>query len=95
MPCTYDSAKLYLSTYWDTGVQYNFKEENVRRTLKIVAATLANSTNKGIPIQSINTHLLHSGGANALTEWDILVGGMGPPSRKKFRRNWRVMPWEC
>ena len=40
--------------------------ENISRALKLAAVELQYQTNKGIPIDRINTHSLRSGGANAL-----------------------------
>ncbi len=40
--------------------------ENISRVLKLAAVELQYPTNKGIPIERINTHSLRSGGANAL-----------------------------
>jgi hypothetical protein len=40
--------------------------ENISRAFKAAAVELQYQTNKGIPIDRINTHSLRSGGANAL-----------------------------
>ncbi len=58
--------KSFLSTYWMNGEPHHLMAEHVSRSLKLAAAALSYPTNKGIPITRINTHLLRSGGANAL-----------------------------
>ncbi len=59
-------AKMFLSTFWMEGIRMNVTAENISRALKLAAVELQYPTNKGIPIKSINTHSLCSGGANAL-----------------------------
>ncbi len=49
------------------GVRLDVTAENISRALKSAAAKLQYTTTKGIPIDRINTHSLHSGGANALS----------------------------
>ncbi len=48
------------------GVCLDVSAENISRALKSVVAKLQYPTTKGLPIERINTHSLHSGGANAL-----------------------------
>jgi hypothetical protein len=59
-------AKTFLSTFWMEGIRMDVTAENISRALKLVAVELQYPTNKGIPIERINTHSLRSGGANAL-----------------------------
>jgi hypothetical protein len=59
-------AKTFLSTFWMEGIRMDVMAENISRALKLVAVELQYPTNKGIPMERINTHSLHSGGANAL-----------------------------
>ncbi len=48
---------------WKKG---DVKAENISRAFKAAAVELQYQTNKGIPIDRINTHSLWSGGVNAL-----------------------------
>jgi hypothetical protein len=52
--------------YWHGGKKRDVTAENISRALKLAAAILHYPTNKGIPIDKINTHSLRSGNANAL-----------------------------
>jgi hypothetical protein len=47
-------------------IRLDVTAENISRALKLAAAKLQYPTTKGIPFERINTHSLHSGGANAL-----------------------------
>ena len=60
------STTTFLSTFWMDGVCLEVTAENISRALKSAATELHYPTNKGIPIERINTHSLQSGGANAL-----------------------------
>jgi hypothetical protein len=51
---------------WSDGVRSDVTAENISRALKSAATELHYPTNKGIPIERINTHSLRSYGANAL-----------------------------
>jgi hypothetical protein len=59
-------AKTLLSAYWKEGIKMDITAENISMALKLAAIKLQYMTNKGIPIERINTHSLCSGGANAL-----------------------------
>ena len=59
-------TKAFFSSYWTEGTKANVMAEIISRALKLVAVKLKHPTNKGIPIKRINTHSLHSRGANAL-----------------------------
>ena len=54
-----------LSSYFVNGVRYHLKDGEVRERLKMAAVKLDYPA-RGIPIGSIDTHSLRSGGANAL-----------------------------
>ena len=54
-----------LSAYFVNGVRYHLKDREVGTSLKAAAAKL-DYPERGIPIDSIDTHSLRSGGANAL-----------------------------
>jgi hypothetical protein len=58
--------KTYLSTYFKQGTAYNVTADHISKGLKMVAAALNYPSLKGIPIDRIDLHSLHSGGANAL-----------------------------
>ncbi len=59
-------AKTFLSAFWMEGIRMDVTAENISRALKSAVVELQYPTNKGIPIERINTHSLRSGGANAL-----------------------------
>ena len=54
-----------LSAYFVNGVRYHLKDREVGASLKAAAEKL-DYPERGIPIESIDTHSLRSGGANAL-----------------------------
>ena len=54
-----------LSAYFVNGVRYYLKDAEIRERLKMAAVKLDYPA-RGIPIGSIDTHSLRSGGANAL-----------------------------
>jgi hypothetical protein len=60
--------KTFLSAYYDDkGQRSDITNEDVSKALKAAATVLEYPTAKGIPIDHIDTHLLRSGGANALS----------------------------
>ena len=59
-------GKTYLSAYFAEGRRFDVTADNISCALKGAARALGYPTNKGIPIDRINTHSLRSGGANAL-----------------------------
>ena len=59
-------ATTFLSSFWENGVRQDVTAEHISRAVKLAATQLQYPTNKGIPVQRINTHSLRSGGANAL-----------------------------
>ena len=61
------NTKEVLSAYWDSGEHPRMvTAEHISQSLKLAASMLEYPSKKGIPIQRVNTHLLRSGGANAL-----------------------------
>ena len=61
-------TKTFLSAYYDDkGQRGDITNEDVSKALKAAATVLEYPTAKGIPIDRIDTHSLHSGGANALS----------------------------
>jgi hypothetical protein len=61
-------TKTFLSAYYDDkGQRGDITNEDVSKALKAAATVLEYPTAKGIPIDRIDTHLLRSGGANALS----------------------------
>jgi hypothetical protein len=61
------SGKTFLcKVYGDERVRYVCAGD-VSRSLKVVAGLLQYPLTRGIPINSVDTHSLRSGGANALT----------------------------
>ncbi len=62
------NAKTFLSAYFDEAkTPQDITNEDVRRALKLAASALKYPTAQGIPVDCIDTHSLHSGGANALS----------------------------
>ena len=60
--------KMFLSEYFNEPTERaDITNENITRALKMAATALEYPTVKGIPIDRIDTHLLRSGGANALS----------------------------
>ncbi|KAL7486479.1 hypothetical protein ACHAW6_012079 [Cyclotella cf. meneghiniana] len=59
---------------FSTSVAICSKLNDIFANLKVVAAALNCPMGNNIPLESIKTHLLQSGGANALVLWDILTG---------------------
>ena len=55
-----------LSAYFIAGVRYDVSDKNIRQSLKDAGTILGYPSNRGIPIERIDTHSLRSGGANAL-----------------------------
>ncbi len=62
-----DTKTFLLAYYDDKGQRGNITNEDVSKTLKAAATVLEYPTAKGIPVDRIDTHLLRSGGANALS----------------------------
>ena len=74
------AGKTYLSAYYVEGRRFDVTADDMSRALKGAARALHYPTNKGIPIERINTHSLRSGGANALAlsgYTDIQIQKMG------------------
>jgi hypothetical protein len=62
------NAKIFLSAYFDEDTTWrDITNADVSRALKAAATLLDYPTAKGIPVDCIDTHLLRSGGANALS----------------------------
>jgi hypothetical protein len=62
------TAKMFLSAYYTESKQRaDITNEDISIALKQAATILDYPTAKGIPIDRIDTHSLHSGGANALS----------------------------
>ena len=55
------------SAYYDDDGRHDVTDKDVSLGLKAAATTLNYPTEKGIPIERIDTHSLRSGGANALS----------------------------
>jgi hypothetical protein len=63
-----DDPKTVLSAYFDeTGHREDLRDSDVRSSLKTAAAVLDYPSQRGIPIDRIDTHSLRIGGANALS----------------------------
>ncbi|KAL7460134.1 hypothetical protein ACHAXS_000599 [Conticribra weissflogii] len=56
-----------LSAYFVDGKHYDLTNKDVSAALKLAATLLEYPTNKGIPIERVDTHSLCSGGTNALS----------------------------
>ena len=61
------NVKCQLSAYFKGGKRFNVMAKNMSEGLKNAAAALEYPTVYGIPIERVDTHLLRSGGANALS----------------------------
>ncbi len=59
-------TKVLLSAFYVDGTRYDVTGEDISKGLKMAATLLHYPTTRGIPIECIDTHSLHSGGANAL-----------------------------
>jgi hypothetical protein len=59
-------TKTLLSAFYKDGSCYDITGEDISKGLKMAATLLHYPTTRGIPIERIDTHSLHSGGANAL-----------------------------
>ncbi len=57
----------YLLAFFVGKQRFDVTDNDIRRSLKFAATILNYPTHKGIPVQRIDTHLLRSGGANALS----------------------------
>jgi hypothetical protein len=61
------TAKTFLSAYFnEAGQRFDITNQDISAALKLAATFLGFPTTKGIPINHIDTHLLRSGGENAL-----------------------------
>ncbi len=61
------TAKTFLLAYFnEVGQHFDITNQDISGALKLAATFLDYPTTKGIPINHIDTHLLRSGGANAL-----------------------------
>ena len=56
-----------LSTYFTDNVPHEVTDKDISRSLKLAAIALDYPSQKGIPIDRVDTHSLRSGGANALS----------------------------
>ena len=62
-----NNTKEMISTYWEKDQEAKVvTAEHISKSIKLAATILNYPSNKGIPIQRINTHSLRSGGANVL-----------------------------
>jgi hypothetical protein len=59
-------GKDYLSAYFVDGPRMDVTAEDISKHLKLAAGLLHYPTQKGIPIEQVDTHSLRGGGANAL-----------------------------
>ena len=57
----------YLSTVFEDGVKSGVRDRDIWAAIKKAAAMLDYPSSRGIPIDRIDTHSLHIGGANALS----------------------------
>jgi hypothetical protein len=55
--------------YYHEGKRLDVTSDHITSALKLAGKALEYPILKGIPIERINTHLLQSGGANALNAW--------------------------
>ena len=61
------NKKTYLSAYWVRGRRKYLNAENIIAALKFATTALNYMSLKVIPIYIVDTHLLRSGGSNALS----------------------------
>jgi hypothetical protein len=78
---------------WHTneGKYFNVTSDHITSALKLVAKALEYPILKGIPIECINTHLLRSGGANALA----LAGYSDTQIQKNVKAAWGHFQGVC
>ena len=67
------SATTYPSSYWEGPIQQDVRTEHISRIRKLAAAALPYPSTKGILVQCINMHSIHSGDTNALALAGYLV----------------------
>ncbi len=60
------TGKTLLLLFFHSNKQYDVCSEDISRGLKLAATLLQYPATRGIPIETIDTHSLQSGGANAL-----------------------------
>ena len=62
-----NNTKEMISMYWERDASpRTVTAEHISKAIKLAAGMLHYPSNKGIPVQRINTHSLRSGGANVL-----------------------------
>ena len=57
----------YLSAFFSNNMRFDVTDTDIRTSVKMATTILGYPCNKGIPIDQVDTHLLRSGGANALS----------------------------
>ena len=61
------SNDTFLLTYWEKGEKHDVTDGDIRTAFEFAAVILDYLGMKGIPVNRIDTHSLHGGGANALS----------------------------
>lgn len=62
-----NDPECFLSAYFEKGVRGDVTDKEISAALKVAAAALDYPNQRGIPIESVDTHSLRIGGANALS----------------------------
>lgn len=82
------TAKEFMSAFWVDGIRYDVTDHDMRDNFKWAGKELFYPTNRGIPIERIDTHSLRGGGANALSlsgYSDTQIQKMGRWKGKTFK----------
>ena len=61
------NRKIYLSEYWVGGKRKDITADNMSAELKFASTAFNYPSLKGIPVETVDTHSLRGGGANALS----------------------------
>jgi hypothetical protein len=78
-----DDPDCYLSAVFEEGIRLDVRNNDISAALKVAAGMLDYPGTRGIPVDSIDTHSLRIGGANALS-----LAGYSKPQIQKMGR-WR------
>lgn len=61
------ATDIFLSAFYINGARFDVNDNDIRTSIKMAARLLHYPSQKGIPIDRVDTHSLRSGGANALS----------------------------
>jgi hypothetical protein len=81
-------GSIFLSAVYTNSVRDNISDKDVQAALKMAAVPLDYPMARGIPVERIDTHSLHIGGANGLS-----LAGFSDQQIQKLGR-WRGEPFK-